>query len=269
MSTLIFVMEKSDILDYQAALPESDLNRKWGNIQGIFHAVVDLEEELQMRLIRTLSDGGEVVVVDGGSGYGVAIEELARVMPFFQDGLNFRRRLRAIGIDLNPLPQNIPRRILEINPDDGCFADGKIFDCVADHREDDLERLETLEDESVDIFYSASGFNAVVDVLRALENVWRVLKPGGIGVIVGPHMYMSDPDIRDIIAKTPGASRIFVLNTQEDSWPAIRRDFIRIKKPHGVKFGGFPFRLKEAKPLFTHGKPAEAFIKVGIYERAA
>ena len=140
-------MRKADILEYQRALLPKDINRDLSHVAGGLFNVLDLQAELEKRLMRASGLGKEVTVVDGGCGSGAAIEELARVMPFFQDGLNFRRQLRAIGIDLNPLPQMIDRKILEINPEDGCYGTrGKIFDCVADLREDDLETLATVPD---------------------------------------------------------------------------------------------------------------------------
>lgn len=195
--------------------------------------------------------------------------DAVQVLQFIQDDFDLRRSLKAIGIDLNPLPNRIPRRILEIDPACGYSVKGQVFDCVADLREDDLETLTTLEDNSVDIFYSVAGFNAVVDVLRGLENVERVLKDDGIGVIAAPFSFLSDPHIAKIIDTTPGAAEVFQLRSDESSYPSIRRDYISIRKSSRIRFKGFPFRLVGARQMSAGWEPWHGHIKIGMYEKMA
>ena len=109
------------------------------------------------------------------------------------------------------------------------------------------------------------GFNAVVDVLRGLENVVRVLKDGGLGVIASPWELLSDPAIAEIIAATPGAGRLFELKSTEITAPIIRRDYIVINKRKTGRFRGFPFRLVGSKRAIVYENWCR-FVRVGIYE---
>lgn len=261
-------MRREDVLQYQRELPEKDLTRDFSQSAAWLYPAVALQEEIEERLMRAVY-GSEVVVVDGGCGSGAAIENIARVMPFVvQDGCDFRSRLKAIGIDLNPLPNMIPRRILEINPEDGCNGIyGQVFDCVADLREDDLETLATLPDKSVDIFYSVAGFNAVVDVLQGLTNVVRVLKDDGLGVINTPRFFLTEPDIAQIIQQTPGAENIFELHTHESSYPRrTREDFLLVRPERRRNFKGFPFKLVGSKPMAGQWEAWHSHIRIGVYE---
>lgn len=60
-------------MEYQGALPERDLTRDFSTICGQLYPVINLEQEIEDRLMRAAFAWRDFVVVDGGCGSGAAI----------------------------------------------------------------------------------------------------------------------------------------------------------------------------------------------------
>lgn len=266
-------METDALTALQADLQPNHLGRNLKDVERVLCGCS--RDGIMGEIVNRTSLDGPTVVVDAACGVGTAIEEIARIGPLLMEDIWFLRgRIRAIGIDLNPLPHLIPKSVLSLDPRTG-EQNKKQTRPRAKFRRDDLRTLKTVPSGSVDVLYSVGGLHYVDDTLRALESGWRVLREGNDGrggfmVFEVPISLMTLPDIRAIIATTRGARDVFSVppvpnpnNDYEDKFP-----FIVGCKRRGGNFKGFPWRLVEARslPAGKDDKPHYQYAVTGIYE---
>ena len=80
--------------------------------------------------------------------------------------------------------------------DIGCGFDKLSDNCMAwDIEQGDAQYLEGIADSQFDFVYSSHTLEHIADVVTALKNWWRVLKPGGYLILYIPH--------RDLYEKKP------------------------------------------------------------------
>ncbi|MEK7528344.1 MAG: class I SAM-dependent methyltransferase [Patescibacteria group bacterium] len=230
----------------QADLPDKYLARSYIAVQTALSPAFELYQEIRRR-VRYEDD--ECVVLDVGCGTGDAIEELARVLPHELDDREcIRSRIRAIGVDINPLPYLIRK---------STFQKGQVQSAglLSDIREDDMCELATVPSGSVDVLYCVGGLHYVADQLRALETGWRVLReprvdeeggqrPGGIMVYDGLFEFLTEPHVGDIISANADNANPFSLKvrmSQANDY-LVESQLVIAEKTEDCEFVRFPWR---------------------------
>jgi SAM-dependent methyltransferase len=184
----------------QKSFPKDYLNRSLLKVKTMFRKT-DVKMLLTFSKIVRRSKDSEVTVLDLGCGSGTTIEDFWQKMS--NQNWRYKRRLHGknlntIGIDISPLPAMIPKRIFKTAP----TPQTKFIKA-------DAEKL-PLADNSVDFAYSVGLLRYLKDPLRALEEGYRVLKPGGVflWLLSGYTDISTKPTIEKILEGTPGASRL-------------------------------------------------------------
>lgn len=248
----------------QNSFPEDYLNRSFRKVKTMFRKT-DVKFFLEFARATRRSPDPEITVLDLGCGSGTTIED------FWQKLSNpkwrFKRRLhgkklKTIGIDVNPLPDMIPKRV---------------FKTTTTHQtkflKADAEKT-PLPDNSVDFAYSVGLLRYLKDPLRALEEGYRVLKPGGVflWLLSGYTDISTKPMLEKILAETPGASDVFKLSF---GYSRLRGTLI-CKKPAlatrhlpgaPLKFTKFPFKLSNSFPRSIKTQPTDEFLEHRVYKK--
>lgn len=262
----------------QEALPERMLTRGYNDVAKYLNPVFEsylhsygFHAEVLRRMHASSEWPPEVTVLDVGCGAGAAIEELARVLPLEMEDFRTRVRVKAIGIDSNPLPHLIPKMILKIDPKTGVLSGKARNRLLADIHPDDAETLATIPDRSVDILLSSNCLEYLRDPLRSISSGWRVLKEGGVMAWWSPGFLRTvKPNLSAILENTSYGTELFEIH----SLPSADRDefepdvLVGRKKP-GMYFSQFPYRLKGSKSLSElHVKePHYSFVQQATYTR--
>ncbi len=260
------------LTDLQRDIPTNMLGRNLAKVQHTLGGCFEEEDLMGVIAKRSDQDNEEIVVLDAACGTGIAIEEIARRAPaLIEDWRCVRRRIRAIGIDLNPLPGGIPEEILIIDPRN---INQKLLvptPPLTEFRNDDVRTLSTVPSDSVDVLYSVGGLHYVDDCLQALESGFRTLKEGGMMALEVPRKFVSEPAIADIIKQARGASDVFTIHRN----PSERNEYwwgydviVGEKKP-GNDFGGFPWRMVSSRQPYRHLDNYFRHVVVGAYEKIA
>jgi len=127
------------------------------------------------------------------------------------DGIRFMRAgARYTGIDFSPTALALARRRLELEGASGRFVEGSISELP-------------FADASFDLVYSNGVIHHVPETERAIGEFHRVLRPGGMAVVMVYHrtsfnFYVSIMGIRRLLASTllvPGAARAIARLTGE------------------------------------------------------
>ncbi|MBP9770930.1 class I SAM-dependent methyltransferase [Candidatus Gracilibacteria bacterium] len=128
----------------------------------------------------------------------------------------------------------------------------------------DAEKL-PLPDNSVDFAYSVGLLRYLKDPLRALEEGYRVLKPGGVflWLLSGYTDISTKPTIEKILEGTPGASGTFRLCF---GWSRMRGTLICKKSPTS-KFTNFPFKLSNSFPKTIKTQLTDEFLEHRVYKK--
>lgn len=201
----------------QRQLDPESLSRSFPTLQERFRKRgVDLKGEIGRKL-----DESEGALLDIGCGYGVAIEQATRM---FRKELG--KEVGGFGVDKEPLPDKIPSKVLE--------GDSQP---IVEFKKADARKL-PLADNSVAAGYSFATLQWMPDVLRALEDAWRVLEPGGVflwGINQHPDISVR-PKLVTILDETPGARETF-----ECTSGPFDAGVVKCTKRLDVGFDGFPF----------------------------
>ena len=152
----------SGLSDEQEALFERDgdlrrLQRGLDRVIGMF-PLMDWRVEA-CRRFEAADPADKFVVLDGACGSGLLCEELMRHLHGEYGGVALNRCV-GIGLDTNPIPQHMP-------PVEG---EGALKTRFVEGSVDALP----LPDNSVDMYFLVEGLSSVGDVLKALEEAWRV-----------------------------------------------------------------------------------------------
>lgn len=136
-----------------------------------------------------------------------------------EDVAHIRDEIRAIGVDLNPLP---------------AFEKPK-----AELRQGDVTQL-PVADESVDFGYSFTTLIYVQDALKALEEAWRVMRPGAQFYFDIQENAICLPGFQEVLKNTPGGHEAFTMHTVP-----FRRSvgYLEVRKTAESTFTGFPYEL--------------------------
>jgi len=255
-------IEERELTDLQGMLPLGYLGREMELVDYMMLDILDINKR-----VRALAENqDEIVILDAGCGAGTSIEERVRTQQAV-----LRREVRSgiklvgIGVDINPVPHLIPRNILSINPESGMQDEqGAMHSLVASIRQDDITELGTVPSNSVDIIYSIATLAYVADVLKALEESWRVLKPGGIMCHQGSRPLMTVPDLKEILTLTRGAWTFQMKHNHADAF------WVATKEPEPEKyFRGFEYRLDRVANYNTtdadKNYPHRGQFKIGHY----
>ncbi len=215
--------------DLQALFLDGGINL-WGEIQGaLFAAAMNGDKDFRL--------------LDDGCGSGTGVEHILRLL--LQRPGKMEGKISAVGIDKNPLPDLIPKAVLDIDPHyRGSVLSEPNFGSepnpLADLRQGDVCNLD-LPDNSVNIGYSVGTLIYVTDTLKALSEAYRVLKPGGkfffeICEKDAAHF----PQFSNILAATPGASKVL---SYVPSGSDKNTGFVICVKRPDVEFKGFDYEV--------------------------
>lgn len=182
------------------------------NVDTIYRAFAEVGYHLFSEMCRA-SNGktGPITVLDVGCGAGVGIESLVITLQ-----REFPQPLRGIGMDLTPLPNYA-----------GLPYSQRRTRLVAG----DAVRL-PLRTESIDFGYSVCTFAYIPDKLKAMEESYRVLTPGGRFLWETSGLDSAYPILPEIMKATEGSS-VF----------EVREEAVLCKKGAHDSFKGFPFEL--------------------------
>lgn len=237
----------------QALLPE-ELGRN-------FHGMIDLFQHsgvsLQMELLNRMREGKpEIVIGDFGCGKCNAIEQAVRTAKVMANNIGYKGQIKGVGVDQNPLLEEIDPDILKFAGFSGVLSEIK---------QGDVCEL-PLESDSLDIFYSANTLQYADDALKALNEGYRVLAPGGIGVwdVLDDQVSVS-PKLATLLLSTPGAEKVFQYHEEEVDGENL--GFIICRKSLDDTFKGFDFELLEEGAVSVGGKVGRIskFIKQKLY----
>lgn len=180
-----------------------------------------------------VSDDSRIIVLDVGCAPGTSIEQMVRACNLTASRMNLSERVHGIGVDLNPVCDISPE-VLSIGADRGFGTDP-----VTEFRGGDICNL-PVPDSSVDVYYSGNTLIYVTDTLRAFEEGYRVLKPGGVAVWNVPKESISvDLKFSDILRMTPGAEDVFSCV----ECPYLGDVFVVCRKSDSDGFKGFSFEV--------------------------
>lgn len=241
-------IREGELTELQEALKSSDMSRDFDRVLRVF-------QEVGVDLIEFFDDAVEnspdetIVVLDEGCGTGATIEHFWHRM---KDSESLRgRKLKTIGVDVNPLPYRMPKHV----------TDGNVH---TEFLKDDAEFL-SLPNDSVHFGYSVAMMRYCEDPLRVLEEAHRVLKPSGIMVY-----YLSSltdvsvlPFTETILRRTPGGDDNFYFVMGSDTTSCA----IVCHKDPESEFNGFPYELRCSLPTFLNGSSVSEFLSHKIYRR--
>lgn len=242
----------------QNSFPENYLNRSFLKVKRIFRNT-EVRFLLEFARVVRRSKSPEITVLDLGCGTGTTIEDFWQKMsnPAWRYGRRLRgKKLLTIGIDENPLPQLItPKTFRTAKTPQTKFI------------KSDAHKLPLL-DNSVNFAYSVGLLRYLKDPLRAIEEGYRVLKPGGVflWLLSGYTDISTKPLFEKILAQTPGASDVFRLSF---GYSRIRGTLICSKpvtESHS-KFSKFPFALSGYYPHMIKNYPIDEFLHHRIYKK--
>ena len=225
---------------------------------------VDLRSEIYGRMLACSRAGVEgdnrIVVLDVGCAPGTSIEQVVRSCNVTASRMNLSSRVHGIGVDLNPVCDISPE-ILSIGAGIGVGTDP-----VTEFREGNICNL-PVSDSSVDVYYSGNTLIYVADSLRAFEEGYRVLRPGGVAVWnVHKESISVDLKFSDILRMTPGSEGVFTCT----ECPYLGDVFVVCRKTASDGFKGFPFEVfKELRGEDLYrGGPLES-AEIARYYRSA
>ncbi|MBI5754136.1 class I SAM-dependent methyltransferase [Candidatus Peregrinibacteria bacterium] len=248
----------------QNSFPENYLNRSFRKVKRMFRNT-DVKFLLTFARIVRKSPDPTITVLDLGCGTGTTIEDFWQKMsnPKWRFGRRLRgKKLKTIGIDLSPLPKLITKRVFKTKP----TPQTKFIKANA-------QKL-PLKDNSVDFAYSVGLLRYLRDPLRALEEGYRVLKPGGVflWLLSGYTDISTKPTLEKILTETPGAQDVFTLSF---GYSRLRGTLICTKpatcapRPSSshTQFKKFPFKLSHSFPRVFKTKPTDEFLEHKVYEK--
>lgn len=256
--------------DLQEVLKDDMLVRDFQTVDSLFReGGIKLWDEIVGALGESFREStDDFVLLEAGCGSGACLEQILRNL--MQRFPQFKARIKAIGVDVNPLPEMIPQRILGVNPDAGfsmfnLFGDGDSLQVpntpLADLRMGDVCALD-LPDESVNIGYSVATLIYVADTLRAFSEGYRVLKPGGkfFWEICKKDISLF-PDFDQILEATPGAKQVFsyVLSSVDEN-----TGFVICNKTAGIEFKGFDYAV-DRDVRFDNADSHRVFYRNAVY----
>lgn len=240
----------------QKSFPKDYLNRSLLKVKTMFRKT-DVKMFLTFSKIVRRSKDTEVTVLDLGCGSGTTIEDFWQKMS--NPNWRYKRRLHGknlntIGIDLSPLPSMIPKRIFKTTS----TPQTKFIKANAENI--------PLPDSSVDFAYSVGLLRYLKDPLRALEEGYRVLKPGGVflWLLSGYTDVSTKPTLEKILSETLSASGTFELRF---GWSRMRGTLICTKKSSS-KFTKFPFKLSNSFPKTIKTQLTDEFLEHRVYEKS-
>ncbi len=242
----------------QKSFPPHYLNRSLLKVKRMFR---NTEVKFMLEFSRAVrrSKIEEITVLDLGCGTGTTIEDFWQKMsnPAWRYGRRLHgKKLLTIGIDQNPLPSLIPEKILRITK----VPRTKFLKA-------DAQKL-PLPDNFVDFAYSVGLLRYLKDPLRALEEGFRVLKPGGtfLWLLSDFSDVSTKPTLEKILAETPGAKDIFTVSFGKNP---TRGTLICTKHASGSysKFSKFSFKLSHSFPRALKTKPTDEFLEHRVYEK--
>jgi SAM-dependent methyltransferase len=266
----------------QNFLEPGQLARPPDRLQQLFlEGGFNLKEEIWAAM--AAADPNEAfVILDEGCGTGGAIEQLIRSLPPEAARRDFHQKIEGIGVDERPLSGRISQMVFWMNPERGqhtSMFDNPLmgFDSPSQRQlrstllQANVEHL-PLKDESVNFGYSYATLIYVVDALKALEEGFRVLKPGGVMIFNVEDRWISKtPRFNEILDETPGAREAF---TYQPSLEYENDGFVIIRKSEDSTFQGFPYYLVNyvapAGTAVNRGEPPKErrdFNRAGIYKK--
>lgn len=221
----------------QEQLDGFELGRDYSEVCDIFStAGLNLQGEILERLW-TVPKGESIVVLDVGCGNGKTVRECIASSTLSAKNMGSSKVFNGIGVDQNLVDE------------DGA---GNGFNL--DLRKGDACDL-PVGDNSVDVAYSVRTLVYVVDVLKAFEEVYRVLKPGGVAIldVYENEISLSHP-FSEIVENTEGANEVFRYvkgdcSGAEWGFEPRKVGFVVCKKSSDDMFKGFSYRVEEEKIL--------------------
>ena len=185
----------------QEALKPWEYTRGFGGVNRLFSDAldfygVDLWDLLHAELDNPPPDG-VFNILDAGCGSGEALEQLLRSLPEKRDCSELQ--LSGIGLDVQPLPHLISPQVLR---GDNALRSFPVMG--------DVTRM-PIPSHTIDFGYSAATLQYVGDALHALEEGYRVLKPGRrmYWLLSSPFDVSLYPSFWSIVKNTPGAEDVF------------------------------------------------------------
>lgn len=195
----------------------------------------------QQKCLETLHKDEDFHLLDLGCGVGSCIEELTRRLKlcYWEN----KDRIHGMGIDLNPLPSEIPQQILGLTHPSRFsrpLSPLPTNSPLASFMTGDVCQL-PLADNYINFAYGIGTLIYIGDSLKALEEAYRVLKPGGVGLFDACAKELSiTPPFLEILAQTPGAEKAF---RYIPSRYYENTGFVIITKSADDNFRGFPFEV--------------------------
>jgi len=241
----------------QEQLHPAQLSRGFDIVTGRF-----LECGIDIREIYSdiLDRSDDCIFLDAGCGSGQAIEDFA----VYLDGRFKDKQISCIGVDLEPLPFLVRKGTYDVrNMIFGVLStEDSTSNLISKLLSGDVADL-PLEDDSIDFAYSIATLIYVADSLRALEEGYRVLKPGGVFLWdIKDDAVSVDPTLHSIIENTPGAPGVFEYRSSAFDQSA---GAIICRKSEGDNFEGFPYRLLEEQVATSSIDNHKAFYRSAIY----
>ena len=225
----------------QEDLKPAYLRRDFHDVMEVFdHFGENLQGAILSPLIMDCNNPEPVCVADVGCASGDSVEEALRSAMISASNMGIQRRIEGVGVDVNPL-DSIDPGILKVGSEIG--LDDKR---IATIKKGDFCEL-PLENNSVDVLYSVATLMYVRDRLKALEEIYRVLKSGGVAMldVISDETFLS-PGWDCILGDTAGACDIFnIVKSPEDKGAML----IVVNKKEGDSFTGFPFQFSGGEYL--------------------
>ena len=146
------------------------------------------------------------------------------------DGLQFARAgARYTGLDLSPVALDLAQRRFELEGAEGRFIRGSVTDLPFD-------------DESFDVVYSHGVIHHVDDTRGAVDELHRVLRPGGSALVMVYHRgslnyHFNIMLVRRLLAAlllVPSAQRAVARVTGED--PRLVAAHAQLLRSHGLRY---------------------------------
>ena len=228
----------------QDVLREAYLTRSNGEIDALFElCCVDVFDAMNLSLNRCSSEEG-FVLLDAGCGSAKAIEGYVGVLK--KDNLQMGDRIKGIGLDLNPRTDLLSNSV------------------QSDIRQGDVCAM-PIDDNSVNFAYSAFVLIYVADVLKAFEEGYRVLKPGGqFFWDIQEGMVSYFPSFKDILKLTPGGDQVFKYYPSRIN--AEGAGAVVCTKVPGVEFKGFNYEMVDSVARYGTGVlNHRSFLREAIY----
>ena len=208
--------------DQQRELPENALSRGFEQVCDEFQegTGVDIRLEISRRARSNHTTGEATIVLDMGCAKGEAIRDA-------QQEFSARPKdsqpseVVCVGADINPLPAQ---------PTDGVV-----------YLEEDVKNI-GIPNDAVDVCYCRATLIYVDDALRAIEEIYRTLKPGGVAVIsiYSDHICSNVP-FAEILENTNGGKEF-----EYQDGDVSLRGYLVIRKDQDGSFKGFPYKFINA-----------------------